>query len=109
MLKEPLLDTQDWASSGSVGVFSSQTKEPEKGGCMETKAKLKILIDLEKQNRLNAEGCLACGHKFNLGDEVVLARGKWQGFKFIHEGEAIFDQSSDVYYERKYYQTMKSN
>jgi hypothetical protein len=49
---------------------------------MGDKKKHKILIDLEMLNRLNAEGCIACGRKFNLGDEVVLARGKWQGFKY---------------------------
>ena len=74
---------------------------------METKKKLRILIDLEKLNRLNAEGCLACGQKFSLGDEVVLARGKWQGFKYIHEQEAILDRRTDTHYERRYYAAMK--
>ena len=67
----------------------------------------RILIDLEKLNRLNAEGCLACGRKFSLGDPVVLARGKWQGFKYIHENEAIFDKKTDSHYDRKYYAAMK--
>ncbi len=70
---------------------------------MEDKRKIKILIDLEKLNRLNAEGCLACGHKFSLGDEVVLARGKWEGFKYIHENEAVFDKRRNAHYERRYY------
>lgn len=70
---------------------------------METKKKHRILIDLERLNRLNAEGCLACGHKFTLGDEVVLGRGKWQGFKYIHENEAILDRETDTYYERRHY------
>ena len=70
---------------------------------MEDKRKIKILIDLEKLNRLNAEGCLACGHKFSLGDEVVLARGKWEGFKYIHENEAVFDKNHNAHYERRYY------
>lgn len=70
---------------------------------METKKKHRILIDLERLNRLNAEGCLACGHKFTLGDEVVLARGKWQGFKYIHENEAILDRKTDTHYERRHY------
>jgi hypothetical protein len=75
---------------------------------MERKRKQqKILIDLEKLNRLNAEGCLACGHKFNLGDEVVLARGRWEGFKYIHAGEAFLDKKTDCHYDRKYYATMK--
>ena len=67
----------------------------------------KILIDLEMLNRLNAEGCFACGRKFNLGDEVVLARGKWQGFKYIHEHHAILDKNTNDHYERGYYATMK--
>ena len=75
---------------------------------METKKKHRILIDLERLNRLNAEGCLACGQKFNLGDEVVLARGKWQGFKYIHKQEAILDRKSDTHYERRHYAAMKA-
>jgi hypothetical protein len=27
-----------------------------------------FIIDLEKLNTLNAEGCAACGRKFNLGE-----------------------------------------
>ncbi|KPK21009.1 MAG: hypothetical protein AMK69_22755 [Nitrospira bacterium SG8_3] len=75
---------------------------------METKKKHRILIDLERLNRLNAEGCLACGQKFNLGDEVVLARGKWQGFKYIHEHEAILDRRTDTHHERRHYAAMKA-
>ena len=69
---------------------------------MGDKKKHKILIDLEMLNRLNAEGCIACGRKFNLGDEVVLARGKWQGFKYIHEKDAILDKKTNDHYERGY-------
>jgi hypothetical protein len=67
----------------------------------------KVLIDLEKQNRLNAEGCLACGKKFSLGEEVVLARGKWQGYKYIHKNEAVFNKEADRHEERGYYRTKK--
>jgi hypothetical protein len=74
---------------------------------MQTKEKYRTLIDLEKLNSLNAEGCLACGKKFTLGEGVVLARGKWQGFKYIHENEAVFDQGSRIHYERKHYQAAK--
>ncbi|NVM57947.1 MAG: hypothetical protein HWN51_07505 [Desulfobacterales bacterium] len=70
---------------------------------MEDTGKLKILIDLEKLNTLNAEGCLACGKKFSLGEEVVLARGKWEGFKYIHENEARLDKKTNTHYERGYY------
>lgn len=75
---------------------------------MESKKKQKhrILIDLERLNRLST-GCLACGHRFSLGDEVVLARGKWDGFKYIHVQEAIFDSKTDTHYERKHYSAVK--
>ena len=66
-------------------------------------AKHRIFIDLEKLNQLNAEGCLACGKKFTLGDEVVLARGKWHSYKYIHEREAILEKKTNTYYERRYF------
>jgi hypothetical protein len=71
---------------------------------MTNERKNKILIDLERLNRLNSEGCLACGKKFALGEEVVLARGKWSGFKYIHENEARFDPRSNCHYDRRYQQ-----
>jgi hypothetical protein len=74
---------------------------------VERKREFKVLIDLEKQNRLNSEGCLACGKKFSLGEEVVLARGKWQGYKYIHKNEAVFDKHANKHYERGYYRTKK--
>ena len=69
---------------------------------VETRRKLRILIDLEKLNTLNAEGCLACGGKFTLGEEVVLARGEWDGVKYIHENEALFDKKTNEHYQRGY-------
>jgi len=54
---------------------------------------LKIILDLEKVNTLNAEGCPACGRKFSLGEMAVLACGAWEGGpKYIHENEAVFDK-----------------
>jgi hypothetical protein len=79
----------------------------ERGVPVERKREFKVLIDLEKQNRLNAEGCPACGKKFSLGDEVVLACGKWQGYKYIHKSEAVLDKHANKYYERGYYRTKK--
>jgi hypothetical protein len=67
---------------------------------MENKTKIRILIDLEKLNTLNKEGCAACGRKFTLGEEVVLARGNWEGVKYIHENEAFFDKNTNEHYER---------
>jgi hypothetical protein len=80
-----------------------------RGGAVpvERKREFRVLINLEKQNRLNAEGCLACGKKFSLGDEVVLARGRWQGYKYIHQNEAVFDKHANKHYERGYYRTKK--
>lgn len=71
----------------------------EKGGVvMKEQDTRRILIDLNKLNTLNAEGCLACGKKFTLGEEVVLARGNWEGYKYIHKDEAIFDGKTSEHY-----------
>jgi hypothetical protein len=74
---------------------------------METHSRSKILIDLEKLNTLNTEGCPACGRKFALGEAVVLACGNWEGERYIHEDEAIFDKKTNSHYERRYYEAMK--
>lgn len=61
-----------------------------------------MIIDLEKLNRLNAEGCPACGRKFNLGDPVVMACGAWEGGpRLIHEHEAVFDGATGGFVERR--------
>lgn len=64
----------------------------------------KILLDLERVNTLNSEGCLACGNKFALGETAVLACGSWEGLRYIHENEAVFDKKTNCYHERKSYQ-----
>ena len=62
----------------------------------------KIIMDLEKLGRTNAEGCAACGRKFTLGETAVVACGSWEGgAKLIHENEAVFDPETAQYYERK--------
>jgi hypothetical protein len=61
----------------------------------------------KKLNKFNAEGCLACGRKFTLGDPVVMARGKWQGLKYIHENEAIFDEKTGAHCERGHQSRVK--
>ncbi len=64
----------------------------------------KLIVDLELLNRLNTEGCPACGRKFTLGEEVVAACGAWEGgAKVIHENEAVWDSQSRSYVERKCY------
>ncbi len=69
-----------------------------------------FIIDLEKLNSLNAEGCAACGRKFTLGETVVKACGAWDGPpKLIHENEAVWDNSSATYIERRCHDSRKSN
>lgn len=64
----------------------------------------KFIMDLERLNRFNSEGCPACGHKFSLGDPVVVACGTWEGgAKVIHENEAVFDKSTGQFVERRCY------
>ena len=64
----------------------------------------KFIIDLERLNTLNAEGCAACGRKFALGEPVVVACGAWEGgTKVIHENEAVFDRNTHSYVERRCY------
>ncbi len=74
---------------------------------MKAHARSKTLIDLEKLNTLNTEGCPACGKKFELGEPVVLACGNWEGERYIHEDEAAFDKKTNSHYERRYYEAMK--
>ena len=72
------------------------------------KNRLKTIIDLEKLNSLNDEGCPACGGKFTLGEPVVLACGAWEGEpKLIHENEAIYDEATATYFERRCYESRK--
>jgi len=59
--------------------------------------KLKILMDIEKLNRLNAEGCPVCKRKFTLGETVVITCGPWQGAKYVPENEAVFDKTTSTY------------
>ena len=59
------------------------------------------IMDLERLNTYNAQGCPACGNKFNLGDIVVAACGTWNGKKLIHENEAVFDEKISAYVDRK--------
>ena len=70
--------------------------------------KYQSIIDLQKLNELNAEGCPACGRKFTLGEPVVIACGAWQGNpKYIHENEAVFDEQTSTYFEKRCYESRK--
>jgi len=67
-----------------------------------------FIIDLEKLNTLNAEGCAACGRKFTLGETVVKACGAWEGPpKIIHESEAVWDTATFGFIERRCYESRK--
>ncbi len=71
--------------------------------------KPKIIMDLEALNATNAQGCVACGRKFNLGDTAVLACGAWgSGSRYIHENEAVLDGRTSQYFERGYYMSLKA-
>lgn len=61
----------------------------------------KIIIDLEKVNTLNEDGCPACGGKFSLGEMAVPACGAWAGLKYIHEKDAVFDPKRKAYVDRR--------
>ena len=72
------------------------------------KKKHTFIIDLERLNTLNAEGCASCGRKFTLGETVVKACGAWEGPpKFIHENEAVWDENSASFMERRCYESRK--
>jgi len=63
---------------------------------------MKTIIDREKLMRLKT--CPACHQPFNLGDPVVIACGAWEGPpKLIHENEAVYDDSTGSYMERRCY------
>jgi hypothetical protein len=71
---------------------------------METGKKGRILINLEKLNTLGSRSCPACGKIFEFGEAVVPALGTWEGERYIHENEAVYDKENEAYYERRYYQ-----
>lgn len=67
------------------------------------------IVDLEKLNTLNSEGCASCGRKFELGEAIVLACGAWDGPpKYIHEKEAVFDAKSASFVERRCFESRKN-
>jgi len=70
---------------------------------METSKKGRILIDLEKLNTFGSRSCPVCGKAFELGEAVVPACGAWEGDRYIHENEAVYDTDKGAYYERRFY------
>jgi hypothetical protein len=62
----------------------------------------KIIMDLVNLNTYNADGCAACGRKFELGETAVVACGAWEGGpKLVHENEAVFDPQTGGYIEKR--------
>jgi hypothetical protein len=87
------------AAQKTYGSFYRKDKIMKKKSSKHT-----FIIDLEKLNTLNSEGCVACGKKFNLGDTAVMACGSWDGPpKVIHESEAVFDPKTNTHVERQCY------
>jgi len=73
-----------------------------------SKKKKGFIIDLEKLNSLNSEGCPACGRKFTLGESAVVACGAWEGgTKVIHENEAVYDPETASFVERRCYEARR--
>jgi hypothetical protein len=83
--------------------------EPEELNMVDpNKKRQTFIIDLERLNTLNAEGCASCGRKFTLGETVVNACGAWEGPpKVIHENEAVWDVKSASFIERRCYESRK--
>jgi hypothetical protein len=51
---------------------------------------------------MNLKRCAACGKKFNLGEEVILACGPWDGpAQWIHPEDAALDPQSGTYVARQ--------
>jgi hypothetical protein len=75
---------------------------------MQQKPDSPFLVDLDVLNTHNEKGCGACNRKFSLGDTVVMACGSWPDdcMKLIHEHEAVFDEKTQAWYERTYYQSL---
>jgi hypothetical protein len=81
---------------------------PDKEVPMQQKTNTPFLVDLDILNTHNEKGCEACNRKFSLGDTVVMACGSWPDdcMKLIHEQEAVFDEKTQAWYERTYYQSL---
>jgi hypothetical protein len=111
--QRPDLDASHrFAFAGMMNILSAEPnllKRKEKAMSEMNSCKPKIIMDLESLNTSNAQGCPACGRKFNLGDTAVLACGAWgSGSRYIHENEAVQDTKTSQYFERGYYMSLKA-
>lgn len=73
------------------------------------KEALKSIVDRNLLMNLNADGCPACGGKYSLGEPIVLSCGAWEGLKWIHEKDAVFDTSCSAFLERRYFESKKAD
>ncbi len=65
----------------------------------------KMLLDLQKLNELNSMGYAG---EFCLGDTVVTACGDWRGGpKYILEHKAVYEKTTNTYWERHCYEARK--
>jgi hypothetical protein len=60
-----------------------------------------VLVDLALMGALCGTGCAVCGGSFSLGETVVLALGKWEGKRHVHEREARFDPKTGAFVARE--------
>ena len=61
----------------------------------------KIILDLQKLNELNSQGYAG---KFSLGETVVLAcAGCNESPRYINERDAIYDKTTNSYWDRNFY------
>ncbi len=68
---------------------------------MSNKKILKTIMGREQMNLMPT--CQACGKDFTMGEPVVHACGDWPGTKLVHEHDAVFDEATGTYVERKCY------
>lgn len=68
---------------------------------MSNKERLKTIMSREEMN--TTPQCPACGRNFTMGEPVVKARGDWDGQKLIHEHDALFDERTNTYIEKNYF------
>ena len=68
----------------------------------QSKDNLRTLVTLDMMNSRDRSSCAFCGHKFGLGEPVVMAWGPWgREARLVHERDAIFDKASGSWVERR--------
>ena len=75
---------------------------------MSKRQKLKTIMDREMMSA--SPVCPACGRNFSMGETVVPACGNWgDSPRWVHEQDAVFEESSGAFYERKCYEARKKS